>query len=167
MNIKIKVKMTFKIYFLTSPEIHIKIFGNSVDEGSFKYSELKEIFDKVKKNKIYQRRNIIVIKTILLASFQVYFERTDFHISSGEALLQLADTFEIDGSLTLKILYALFLYMFEKTKKRIIHLSILIPLDLRVEFFNSQCNLSKSDKQKEKGILIKRVCEELILPTSL
>jgi len=57
--------------------------------------------------------------------------------------------------------------MFEKTKKRIIHLSILIPLDLRVEFFNSQCNLSKSDKQKEKGILIKRVCEELILPTSL
>jgi len=53
MNIKIKVKMTFKIYFLTSPEIHIKIFGNSVDEGSFKYSELKEIFDKVKKNKIY------------------------------------------------------------------------------------------------------------------
>jgi len=39
-----------------------------------------------------------------------------------------------------------------------------IPLDLRVEFYNRVCNLSKSDKQKETGILIKRVCEELILP---
>jgi len=60
MNIKIKVKMTFKIYFLTSPEIHIKIFGNSVDEGSFKYSELKEIFDKVKKTK-YTREEILLL----------------------------------------------------------------------------------------------------------
>jgi len=110
--------MTFKIDFLTSSEDYIKIFGDMADEGLFKYSELKEIFDKVKKTKYTREEIIIVIKNIILASFQVSFERTDFHTLSGDALLQLADTFEIDGCLNLKILYALFLYIFKKEKKK-------------------------------------------------
>jgi len=134
------------------------------DEGLFKYSELKEIFDKVKKTKYTREEIIIVIKNIILASFQVSFERTDFHTPSGEALLQLADTFEIDGSLNLKILYALFLYIFkkEKSERSGYALKFTIPLQLRIEIHNRLCHLSKRDKQKETGILIKRVCDDLL-----
>jgi len=161
--------MTFKIDFLTTSEEDIRYFGDMADEGLFKYSELKEIFDKVKKTKYTREEIIIVIKNIILASFQVSFERTDFHTLSGEVLLQLADTFEIKGSLNLKILYALFLYIFkkEKSEKSDYSLNYRIPLDLCIELYNRVYNLSKSDEQKETGILIKRVCEELILPTKL
>jgi len=161
--------MTLKIDFLTSSEDYIKTFGSMANEGLFKYSELKEVFDKVKKTEYTREEIIIVIKNIILASFRIPYERTDFHTLSGEALLQLADTFEIDGSLNLKILYALFLYIFkkEKNEKSDYSLNYRIPLDLCMELCNRAYNLSKSDEQKETGILIKRVCDELIFPNDM
>jgi len=99
--------------FLTSSEKDIERFADAISEGEIVESKFNKIFDNIINKEYTEEEAIIVIKNIIIAQYQVNFNRTDFQVRIEEALLYLATFINKEGSINVKLIYALFSVAFE------------------------------------------------------
>lgn len=95
--------------FATSTEEACIQFGIHVKSGEIAEYEMIKPLAAIKKMEDFsQDQAIAVIKNISLAAYYVPTERTDFQLVYSEALLHAARVLNIEGTINLKILYALY-----------------------------------------------------------
>jgi len=105
--------MSFKLEkfnFIKATKNQIKEYTILVNNGLVNEFEINKKFEEIKKNKYYSEEEaVFIIQNLTIASFLVPYERTDFQVPCGEALIYVSQFIEIEGgSINLKILYALF-----------------------------------------------------------
>jgi len=153
------------INFLTSCRRDIEHFANLVISGDVKYSEIEETFKKIKL-KIYNEEDAItIVNNLIIASNIVPFQRTDYQTPSSEALLYTLKFINIEGSINLKISYALFTYLVttrvSSNNKKHYHLNVIGNKNLFAEFNKRLEHLSDKDKNSDTGQRIKITYELL------
>ena len=73
-----------------------------VEEGEVKDSEINIIFNKIKAKTYDEGEAKIMIKNIVLASFNIHSKRTDYQTPTKEALIHLGKFIKMKGSTNYK-----------------------------------------------------------------
>ncbi|OUM67190.1 hypothetical protein PIROE2DRAFT_5458 [Piromyces sp. E2] len=129
-----------KFNFLNISLKKIRRFTNSVNKGTVKESEIKEIFEKVKSKKYTKKEVTYLVRNIIFAAFIIPKFRIDYHIYSNEALLYVLSFVDIKGSANLKILYSLFPYIIitkkDKNNNKIYSFNTSVPRELKIDYYD-------------------------------
>jgi len=152
--------------FLKSKKRHIEKFATLVMDGEVKESEINKIFDEIYVNKYYTEAQAIeIIQKISIASYRVSYKRTDYQVPSGEALIYLSKFIKIEGSINLKILYALFDYLIYAEKRKngrnCFNFRNIDNEYLYTNFLKRLHHLNKKDKQLRVAKNIERIFNKL------
>jgi len=154
-----------KLDFLTSEEEEIKYFTYDVNDGTVDESVFNKVFEKIKLNKYTEKEAIIVVKNLIIASFLVQSQRTDYQTPCYEALLHVLSFIDIEGSANLKILYSLFSVMTvikkDKDNKEYYVFSNVICNEVFRDFNRRLEYLSKKDKNLKIANEIETVYNDL------
>jgi len=151
-----------KLNFLTSPEEEFRVFRYCVQRGVCTYPEINEVFKKIRETNYTKEETIIVIKNIFIASFNIPFERTDYHTPCGETLMHLAKIFDtFDASINLKITYGLYKYVFtlylDDDNKAYCERRKGVPSEIYFELADRLKYLEGKDKHNKLAILMNKV----------
>jgi len=157
--------MLFDLNFLTSSEIDIRCFGNLVKKGKIGDSKINETFEKIKSNTYSEEDSKTIIKNLIIASHNVDSERTDYQTPLNETLLYMVKFININGSINLKILYALFPFVITtvKDKKNNEYYIFNEKSDTKInsEFSNRLHYMNEKDKKEDIAKEIKEIYTSL------
>jgi len=88
---------------------------------------------------------MIIIKNLALTIFCVKFSRTDYITPCGEIILYLTNFIKVEGSLSFKVLYAIYKAIVDENKNRF---KYKIRIELIEEIVERYDDLTEQDKKQ-------------------
>ena len=152
--------------FINSSVDAVREYSREVACGDVEETVINEKFKEIQSKEYTKIEAIAIIQKLTISKNIVHLGRTDYQVPCGEAIIYLTNFITVEGSINLKILYALFGYLIdcEKYEDSIKNLNL---------FENSCCkeifpevadrleSLNKKDKTLELAHDIKEIYKVL------
>jgi len=111
--------MVFKIdnfSFINSSSDEVREYSEEVARGDVEETVINEKFMEIQTRNYSIIEAIAIIQKLTISKNIVHLGRTDYQVPCGETIIYLTNFITVEGSINLKILYALFGYLVDYEK---------------------------------------------------
>jgi len=160
--------MVFKIdnfSFINSSSDEVREYSEEVARGDVEETVINEKFMEIQTRNYSIIEAIAIIQKLTISKNIVHLGRTDYQVPCGETIIYLTNFVTVEGSINLKILYALFGYLVdyekdEDSNKNIFFYSNSCCKEIFPEVVDRLESLSKKDKTLELAHDIEKIYNE-------
>ena len=111
--------MVFKIDnfgFINSSSDEVREYSEEVARGDVEETVINEKFMEIQARNYSIIEAIAIVQKLTISKNIVHLGRTDYQVPCGETIIYLTNFITVEGSINLKILYALFGYLVDYEK---------------------------------------------------
>ena len=111
--------MVFKIdnfSFINSSSDEVREYSEEVARGDVEETVINEKFMEIQARNYSIIEAIAIVQKLTISKNIVHLGRTDYQVPCGETIIYLTNFITVEGSINLKILYALFGYLVDYEK---------------------------------------------------